>query len=274
MNIYILYHGNCPDGFGAAWAAWKSLGDQATYLPVQHGYPVPALEKGSQVYIVDFSYPADVLEALSKEMDRVIVLDHHKSAQAALGNFPALEAIEQGSSNIGVLFDMEKSGAMLTWEHFHQGQTIPDLIRYVQDKDLWQFKLPDSKAISAGLSSYPFDFEFWDKAELEQLKQEGQILLRMLDGMVERLAERAYWRDLGGHNIPVVNTPMLASELGNLLCIKFPEAAFAACYSDTPGGKRIWELRSKGSFDVSEVAKAHGGGGHRNASGFTEILDQ
>jgi len=273
MNIYILYHGNCPDGFGAAWAAWKILGDKATYIPVQHDHPIPEIEKGSQVYIVDFSYPAEILKSLTELMYQVVVLDHHKTAQAALGNFPSLEAVEQGESNIGVLFDMEKSGAMLTWEHFHPSQPIPDLIRYVQDKDLWQFNMPDSKAFSAGLSSHPFDFEFWDNIDPEQLIQEGKILLRMLDGMVERLAERAYWRDVGGYNVPVVNTPILASELGNQLCHKFPEAPFCACYSDSEGGKRYWELRSKGSFDVGEVAKSMGGGGHRNASGFREILD-
>ena len=29
-----------------------------------------------------------------------------------------------------------------------------------------------------------------------------------------------------------------------------------------------YSLRSKGDFDVSELAKRHGGGGHKNAAGF------
>lgn len=272
MNTYILYHGNCPDGFGAAWAAWKKLGDAATYLPVQHDLPMPELEAGAQVYIVDFSYPADVLQPLSELMHSIIVLDHHKTAQEGLAGLPHLDELEAGQGNIGVLFDMEKSGAMLAWEYFHPNEPVPELIRYVQDKDLWQFKLPDSKAFSAGLSSYPFDFEFWDTLDIKQLKQEGHIILRMSNNLVERLMDRVYWRDLGGYHIPVVNSPFFGSDLGHTLCQRFPEAPFAASYSDKDANKRIWELRSEGDFDVSAVAKQLGGGGHRNAAGFTEFL--
>ena len=32
-NIVIIYHTDCRDGFGAAWAAWKKFGDSATYIP-------------------------------------------------------------------------------------------------------------------------------------------------------------------------------------------------------------------------------------------------
>lgn len=34
----VLYHGrNCPDGFGAALAAWLYYGDSAEYLGLDHG---------------------------------------------------------------------------------------------------------------------------------------------------------------------------------------------------------------------------------------------
>ena len=49
---------------------------------------------------------------------------------------------------------------------------------------------------------------------------------------------------------------------------------FAACYWDTPKG-RVFSLRSSDDgADVSEVAKQYGGGGHRNASGFTVSFAQ
>ena len=58
---YILYHKNCEDGFGAAWVAWKALGDQAEYIPVQHSEMPPELPDRSRVTIIDFSYPRDVI---------------------------------------------------------------------------------------------------------------------------------------------------------------------------------------------------------------------
>lgn len=272
MNAYTLYHGNCPDGFGAAWSVWKALGSQAEYIPVQHDQPLPKLKPGSKVYLVDFSYPQAVLMQLADVMQQVVVLDHHKSAQQALAGLPSLEAVERGDSNIGARFEMEKSGAVLAWEFFHPKQPLPALLQYVQDKDLWRFSLPHSRAVSAALSSHPFDFEVWETLNIDQLQQEGQVLVRLLDRYVERLVERAYWRRLGDYEIPVVNTPLLGSNVGNQLCVRFPEAPFAACYSDPSEGQRHWELRSKGAFDVSEVAVQFGGGGHRNAAGFTESL--
>ena len=49
-NIYILYHAHCADGFGAAWATHKRLGDhhegsKVHYLPVSYGEPPPEMER-------------------------------------------------------------------------------------------------------------------------------------------------------------------------------------------------------------------------------------
>src|SRR6218665_2371586 len=57
----ILYHGrNCPDGFGAALAAWLYYGDSAQYLGLDHGeiHTVDDLPpvQGRAVYILDFSF--------------------------------------------------------------------------------------------------------------------------------------------------------------------------------------------------------------------------
>lgn len=270
MSTYVLYHGNCPDGFSAAWAARKILGDQAHYVPVQHHQPFPDLEGCTTLYIVDFSYPKQTLLDWTTRMEKIIVLDHHKTAQHDLSGLPPLEEAEQGNSTIGVRFDMNKSGAVLAWEFFHPEKAVPQLLLYVQDKDLWRFQLPQSKAVSAALDSYAKEFEVWDALELGRLKHEGRIILRMTNRLVDRLCQSVYWKDVGDHCVPIVNTPILGSEIGNELCLRFPEAPFAACYSDIGEKKRKWELRSIGDFDVSEVAKEFGGGGHKNASGFTE----
>lgn len=273
MKTYVLYHAHCPDGFGAAWAAWTRLGDDARYFPVSFDEALPEMDEGSRVVIADFSYPKDVLLELASKMNEVVVLDHHRSAARNLSGLPSLEAVERGESALGVRFDMDKSGAVLAWEFFHPQKAVPLLLRYVEDKDLWRFQLDDSRAVSAALSSYPKRFELWQGLRLDELKQEGKVLLRLLDRWVKRLVASAYWREVGGYRVPVVNTPMLGSDVGNRLCQTFPEAPFAACYSDHDERTRHWELRSIGEFDVSEVAQGLGGGGHRNASGFSEKLD-
>ncbi len=47
----------------------------------------------------------------------------------------------------------------------------------------------------------------------------------------------------------------------------FGDVLFVAAYKDM-ADRRLWSLRSRGDFDVGEVAKARGGGGHKNAAGF------
>src|SRR2546422_4504114 len=47
----------------------------------------------------------------------------------------------------------------------------PWLLQYVQDKDLWAWKLPNSREINAGLNSYPYDFKVWDSLEKERLER-------------------------------------------------------------------------------------------------------
>jgi len=54
---HILYHANCPDGFGAAWAAWKKLGPDINYIPVHPGDPAPELSADAEVLMVDVAYP-------------------------------------------------------------------------------------------------------------------------------------------------------------------------------------------------------------------------
>ena len=61
----------------------------------------------------------------------------------------------------------------------------------------------------------------------------------------------------------MINCSNLISEIGNVLSKRYP---FVVMYFDTPSIRKF-ELRSS-SVDVSEIAKLHGGGGHKFAAGF------
>ncbi|GAB4280171.1 MAG: DHH family phosphoesterase [Oscillatoriaceae cyanobacterium] len=255
---YILYHGHCYDGFGAAWAAWKALGDNAQYIGVNYGEPQPEIPDNAAVFIVDFSYPRDVLLELKERSSSLLVLDHHKTAQEDLRELDF------------AVFDMQKSGAMLAWEFWHPGEPIPELISYIQDRDLWRFELPQSREVFVALTSYPMEFQVWDSLDVGFLKTEGAPILRFQQQTVKNICRNAFYRDVGGYNIPVVNATAFFSDVAHELCCRYPEAAFTAYYYDRKDGKRQWGLRSEGDFDVSAVAKKLGGGGHRNAAGFVE----
>lgn len=253
---HILYHANCDDGFGAAWAAWRVLGDGASYLPVTHGHPPPDLPPDARVVLVDFSYPRAQLLQMRQRVQSLFVVDHHKTAQMELAGLE------------DTIFDMDRSGAHLSWLFFHPDQPLPELLAYVEDKDLWRFDLPHSKEVSIALHSYPFDFRVWSELSVDALKREGVSLLRLQEQMVMGACARARWEMVGGHRVPVVNATDFRSEIANRLCSIYPEAPFAAAYYDDEQGHKAWSLRSTGDFDVAELARSMGGGGHKHSAGF------
>jgi len=288
-----IYHGNCADGFGAAWAVRKALGDTVEFVAAKHG-EVPPDVTNLDVIIVDFSYKRDALAEMGKVANSILVLDHHKTAQADLDCFDPFEAgvrtdrtdfgapkqlgwetalaiaSERGAPRVAVCFDMHRSGAMLAWDHFHPGQQPPRLLQHIQDRDLWLFKLDGTREIQANLFSYPYDFEVWDKlmaADVDSLRSDGAAIERKHHkDIAELVAVTKRRMIIGGYDVPAANLPYtLTSDAGHLMTQGEP---FAACYWDTPEG-RSFSLRSTNEgVDVSEIAMQYGGGGHRNASGF------
>jgi uncharacterized protein len=265
MKTYILYHAQCPDGFGAALAIWQKHKNQYIYLAVSHNQPIPTLELQSEVFLVDFCYPAEVLVGLSQKMHKVMVLDHHKSAEEDLKKLNLADY-----PNLQVSFDMNKSGAVMAWEYFQQSP-VPELFKYIEDKDLWLFKLPKSREFSAGLRAYPMEFELWNKLSVNQLISEGETLLRYQNQIVDKLCKNMRLTQVADYQVPTVNSPILQSEIGNYLCKLYPQYPFSAVYFDG-NEKRHFSLRSVGDFDVSAIAKSMGGGGHKNAAGFVVNL--
>ncbi len=255
----VWYHANCADGFAAATAAWLVLGDQATYTPVRHGSPLPEIASTARVAIVDFAYSREALLNLSQRVAYLVVLDHHRSAAVDLDGLDFAR------------FDMDKSGARMAWEFWHPQEPFPEAFAYVEDRDLWRWRLPESREVALALTQIPFEFQLWSVLDLEALKTAGRSLLGFQTSLIERAVKKAHWIELAGYRIPASNSCLFQSEVGDELCQLHPEAPFVAVYYNK-GDSLAWSLRSIGEFDVSQVAATFGGGGHRNAAGFaTEV---
>lgn len=284
----IFYHAHCADGFASAFAAWLVFGDRpgVQYLPVSYGQPVPDLAGGHgkhTVYILDFSWPRPVLEALAarEDVEAVTVIDHHQTAAADLAGIPWIDINFPQASKIRAFFEMERSGAVLAWLHFHY-TTVPELFRYVQDRDLWQWKLPNSRAISAALKLRKYrNFDSWrellsgwDDHIKPRLVLEGSAIVEAEETMLDGLAELREGK-IDGHGRSYVrcNSPVLQSELCERLLRDDPDAAYADVWAEWDGVRRhSLRARQGDDVDVSAIAKSHGGGGHRCAAGYKEVL--
>lgn len=269
-----IYHANCADGFGAAWAVRKAFIETEFYPGVYQNPPPDVTDR--DVILVDFSYKYDVLVGMMNKANSLLVLDHHKTSAEDLTKLPTVSALSDFVlTTVGVLFDMNRSGAGITWDFFHPTQPRPALIDHLEDRDLWRFKLPRTREIQAAVFSYPYDFAVWDRlmaTDVAELAAEGVAIERKhFKDIDELLTVVTRHMRIGGHVVPMANLPYtLTSDAGHKLSLDNP---FAGCYWDTPDG-RVFSLRSReGGFDVSEIAKQYGGGGHRHAAGFRVAFD-
>ncbi len=294
MNEWIpdvcFYHFPCDDGFAAAWVV-RQRWPHVELHPVNYGLPLPECTvAGRNILIVDFSLKPGPLMELAAQAQSIVILDHHKTAEKDLADLPKVRNHDAGTigrmfigagpamapRNVAAIFDMTMSGAALAWRFCFNGRPVPRLIRYVEDRDLWLFKLPRSRAASLYLRSVPYDFDLWGQVatmldmDSETLWTAAEAIERYYDARIAELVPTAVLRSIGTFDgVPVAHAPYtFASDLGHALLKAHPEAPFAAVVVDAYGG-RTFSLRSEPSReDVSEVARQFGGGGHRNAAGF------
>lgn len=208
-----------------------------------------------------------------------------------------------------IILDDNFSGAYLAWEYFHPRTEVPMLIQHIDDYDRWQFKLEGSRELHAALNSYkPWSFEQWEarflvgRIRLGALKDEGAAILRAHNQHVQAVlkqarlcqiikpgrqrgsrVERPWSHRVSGPNHLgyfdeayvsglACNAPaFLASDLGSELADK--SGTFGLVWSMAGDGQVHCSLRSNGEYDVSAIAKVFGGGGHRNAAGFSTDIN-
>jgi len=272
MKPLVIYHGNCADGFSAAWCFWRKYGTGAEYVAGVYQQDPPDVT-GRDVYLVDFSYKRTVVEQMLKAANSVCLIDHHKTAIEDLQPLFMQDSWTGEPKQLAHFTDLNRSGATLAWDYLFPGEDRPLLLGHVEDRDLWRFKLPGTREIQAFVFSHEYIFELWDKlmsadqVELLKMTAAGAAIERKHHKDVAELVGVCKRRmTIGGHDVPVASLPYtLVSDAGHELAKGRP---FAACYWDTPEG-RVFSLRSSDDgADVAEVAKQYGGGGHRNAGGF------
>ena len=288
-HTLVIYHGNCVDGFGAAWCfhdLWRRTDDDPELLefyPGVYNKPPPDV-KGKNVILVDFSYDYDIVKQMLADAQSVTLIDHHESAIRKLlveteGHLkPELPDSryrpKEGLEGLRVYCHLDYSGAMLARMYTTPANVpVPKLIEHIQDRDLWRFKLPYTVEINDALFSYPYDFKVWDELmqrDVLDLVCEGVVVSRKSKKDIhELLGVCVREMVIEGYTVPIANVPyMQASAMGHNLAV--PPYKFAGSYYDT-ATERCFSLRSNlkhGGINVAEIAERFGGGGHASAAGF------
>lgn len=292
MNPLVIYHANCADGFTAAWcfhhyAKHSSMEIEFDFHPGVYNDPPPDCTD-RVVYLVDFSYKRAVVEGILRVAEEVILIDHHKTAIEDLSPLFKSDSWSGEPKQLSHYTDINRSGAMLAWDYlFNWGnpdkthplyKQPPLLLEYVQDRDLWKFKLELTREVSAAIFSHAYSFDKWDtlmsggRIEMMKMASEGHAIERKHHKDIKELLNVCqHFGVIAGHTVPVANLPYtLASDACHNMAKNYKDGTvFAASYYDT-GSHRVYSLRScDNGMDVSEIAKQYpGGGGHKHAAGF------
>ncbi len=261
-KIVIIYHGDCWDGFAAAYAAWKKFGSRAGYIAGHRDAP-PQRIRNRRVYLLDFTYHDPELR-LFQRTNLVTAIDHHGTTR------------KEVESTEDFRFDLDHSGCVLAWRYFHPGKKVPELFKYIEDLDIWALKLKGSRLVRSFLEQHPFDFKAWDKlvrnferpAFRVQALRDGAILRahaeRIASRAIEETAERVNFL---GYKVYAANVPhALVDEVGELLRRKHPP--FAIMWRRRGDVLRVG-LRGVGRPSVAKLAERFGGGGHPGSAAFS-----
>ena len=309
-SILCFYHSPCNDGASAA-AALQVRMERAGLLdddreirfcpmnyttgweePLADGYveneilPEHPVET---IYIVDITFSKVKFEQIIRhlrkigkvdgELPRVVCIDHHESAvqrSEELREFCDETYIRQGSG---------LSGATLVWKYFNEKLNddieIPEMLRYVADQDIWEWKLPDSREINAALNILEGradifleelrgsieDTEAWK----QERKLRGAAIISMVESEVKKTAWHSVEIEIPPVKLYVLNSASFSSELGNYLCSESKSApnVIAVIYSI----QQDWNVRCSirsipgGAVTARRFAERFGGGGHDHAAG-------
>lgn len=270
-DLVVVYHYPCCDGFCSMYLFRLVFWDAPKYIKKIHedvnGEPIETFINKIVVF-VDCTYPKDKLVEIATVAKRVIVLDHHTSAEFLT------ELIEDGI--VEGVFDKTHSGAVLTrnWLIDNCDLQLSDkffeLIDYVEDYDLYRFSLPYSRDINAGIRSFPYKVDAWDDMPcIDDLKVIGKAVNTYRQKTIKDHYDKRFNIEIAGYMVPAALCTMgeIVSDLGHELCIGYPFAVVITPYHD----KVKYSLRSDevSKVDLSEIAVAFGGGGHQHAAGFT-----
>lgn len=270
----VCYHGNCPDGFTSAWAAWRHFKDDAEYVPMFHDQTNRIDYDDRHVFFLDYCPKSeDALREMAKAAKSVTVLDHHATARDI-----AAHLIDEGI--IKGTFDMSRSGAMLSWQHFHPEEEVPWLVRYVQDQDLWTWELNHAKEVNINILSYDYDFGTWESLhkgplavyndrKFKDFVHQGSAILRKLHKDCDEIMNQEMMLNIAGEWVPAFNANYF---YGSHLCNRYLQrrkVGAVAYFWINKKGEYVFGLRSlPDGPNVAKMAEHYGGGGHVNASGF------
>jgi hypothetical protein len=263
--MHILYHGNCPDGFGAALSAWIKYGDNAIYTPVFHNEKPPQIQS-KEVIMIDFCYPLDVMESIARQAESFTIIDHHAGISHVIEKIESLP-------NVKAVCDLNHSGAYLAWEYFHPGIEVPKLLKFIEDRDCHFNKMENAQAALMWIDTQPFVFSLWKAFAnftdevWDKIVSYNQPMVKKFNSMAMKAAKQSVKTTLGGYPAAFCfGTEETASDIA--LNLAEMVSGVGIVFVLQSSGSIKASLRTKEDINLIPIAQKLGGNGHPYAAAF------
>lgn len=278
----VWVHGNCPDGTGAAVVAllfyykYKSP-STPTIVTLHHGGQHPDATN-KRVVVFDFGFDEPTLLNYLKTAEAFAVLDHHESNKSVLEKY-----------STHCTFNNDHSGAWLAWNYFFgQTEPTPMWVQYIEDRDLWKWKLEGTKAFGSFVNYYtdkkpetlfklfyPIQSPFGGRGDLKdysELLSKGEMALTVERGLIQSQLVGVIRSRFLGLPCGVLNATCLISDTCDAFLTQNQQYNLVLAYRfDAKLLRFSFSLRSRegSNVDCIPLAQKFGGGGHKHAAGFS-----
>lgn len=267
---------NCPDGIAGALIllhVWPEA--EVLFMQYNTSEHIDLEPKGGMCF-VDFSPHDRRIGEFAKA--GAIVLEHHKTRRDAVGTFGELgvfgdEKKEPGVSGAVLAFRSVFSAAPTTTEMFKAAPRMEELARLVGIRDTWQSKHPDwfeACSLSEALRVYPLDtLRNASDKEWADIREVGRTLYKRKVAFARTSIEKGQRFMVGPHRVIMFNNVVSASDAAEMLDDEVDIVCGYFIHTEHGEPQITFSLRSHTGFDVGELARSYGGGGHSASAGFT-----
>lgn len=273
-----FYHSADLDGH-CSGALVKYCYSNCELIPIDYGDEFPwesiPIGCGEKVFMVDFSLqPYLRMKKLAIHADPLVWIDHHKSEieehekWLAAGN----ESI-MGIQRVGV------GACQLVWQYLWQDEkkrAVPTFVKLLAEYDVWDHSGPRTLPFQYGMRQYdtnPENQDFWQKLfnpkQVQKITEEGSLLLSYEKKInAKYIQASAFEIEFEGLKCIACNKNLTSSQLFESIWDESKYDAMLTFGWRNNGSWTISLYSTKDDIDVSVIAKARGGGGHKGAAGF------
>lgn len=288
MKTTVIYHSADFDGLFCREIAEKFLPD-AELIGWDWGQPLIPFPDEGLVYILDLS-PDCLAECSTDCIDRIIWIDHHKSAiEKWASTIPGFRIDGVAACRLAWQWFLETMTKELTqfsrtcWTGASKDNFInrtvsePYAVQLAGEYDIWDKRNPDAEVFQMGLRSEPAAILDWEKLlstnsdfYIDALLSRGHLIQDYQRTQDAWAMKNSFLIEFEGLKFLALNTPAKSSlaflskdvpETGHDALLKFN-------WTGTLWDVSLYHAKHRTDLDLSKIAVAHGGGGHRGACGF------